>query len=107
DCRAERVRRACVGHRERVIHGRSALPVFSRPSMSPIPHSSQHRLFLPLTVLFTLVSRLLYIPSAVMGFDGPEYINALKLDHTYNVPPPGNIGYVLLGKVLMWMPGVH
>lgn len=33
-----------------------------------------------------------------MGFDGPEYINALKLDHTFNVPPPGNIGYVLLGK---------
>lgn len=33
-----------------------------------------------------------------MGFDGPEYINALRLDRTFNVPPPGNIGYVLLGR---------
>lgn len=48
---------------------------------------------------FTVVSRLAYIPHAVMGFDGPEYINALKLDSTFNVPMPGNIGYVLLGKL--------
>lgn len=51
-----------------------------------------------IVVGFTLVTRLLYLPTAVMGFDGPEYINALKLDSTFNVPPPGNIGYVLLGK---------
>lgn len=34
-----------------------------------------------------------------MGKDGPLYVNALKLDATYNVPMPGNIGYVLLGKL--------
>jgi len=50
-------------------------------------------------VLFTLATRLAYLPNAVMGFDGPEYINALKLDQSFNVPPPGNIGYVLLGKL--------
>lgn len=58
-----------------------------------------HRLNLIGVVLFTLATRLAYLPSAVMGFDGPEYINALKLDQTFNVPPPGNIGYVLLGKL--------
>lgn len=49
-------------------------------------------------VLFVLVSRLVYVPGGVMGGDGPSYVNALKLDRTYNVPPPGNIGYVLVGK---------
>lgn len=48
---------------------------------------------------FTITSRLVYIPGAVMGFDGPAYINSLKLDRTFNVPMPGNIGYVLLGKL--------
>lgn len=33
-----------------------------------------------------------------MGKDGPLYIEALKLDASFNVPMPGNIGYVLLGK---------
>jgi hypothetical protein len=35
----------------------------------------------------------------LMGKDGPLYINALKLDASYDVPMPGNIGYVLLGKL--------
>ena len=34
-----------------------------------------------------------------MGKDGPLYVNALKLDATYDVPMPGNLGYVLLGKL--------
>ncbi|MFN7021330.1 MAG: hypothetical protein ACK4WH_08405 [Phycisphaerales bacterium] len=59
---------------------------------------ASHGLLLSGILAFTLVSRLVYVPRAVMGFDGPEYINALKLDRTFNVPPPGNIGYVLLGK---------
>ncbi|WP_165246624.1 hypothetical protein [Paludisphaera soli] len=39
-----------------------------------------------------------------MGKDGPLYVNALKLDATFDVPMPGNIGYVLLGKLanLAW-----
>ena len=48
--------------------------------------------------LFTILSRIPYIPAGHMGYDGPLYINALKLDATYAVPQPGNIGYVLLGK---------
>ena len=34
-----------------------------------------------------------------MGKDGPLYVEALKLDASFNVPMPGNIGYVLLGKL--------
>lgn len=34
----------------------------------------------------------------LMGKDGPLYVNALALDRTFDVPMPGNIGYVLLGK---------
>ena len=34
-----------------------------------------------------------------LGKDGPLYIKSLALDaRTYDVPPPGNLGYVLLGK---------
>lgn len=34
-----------------------------------------------------------------LGKDGPLYIKSLALDaQTYDVPPPGNLGYVLLGK---------
>lgn len=47
--------------------------------------------------VFTIVSRMAYIPGGIMGFDGPDYINALKFDGTYSVPPPGNIGYVAIG----------
>lgn len=46
----------------------------------------------------TVASRLAYMPRGVMGFDGPDYINALKLDGSFSVPMPGNIGYVLMGK---------
>lgn len=49
---------------------------------------------------FVVLSRLWVVPPVVMGGDGPEYINALKLDATYSVPPPGNVGYVLCAKVV-------
>ena len=35
----------------------------------------------------------------LMGKDGPLYVNALRLDASYDVPMPGNLGYVLLGKL--------
>lgn len=54
-------------------------------------------------VAVTLLTRLAYLPTVVMGFDGPEYINALNFDSTYNVPPPGNIGYVAIAKVFSWI----
>jgi len=34
-----------------------------------------------------------------MGKDGPLYIESMKLDASFSVPMPGNIGYVILGKV--------
>ena len=34
-----------------------------------------------------------------MGKDGPLYIRSLSLGRDFCVPMPGNIGYVLLGKV--------
>ncbi|SIO45490.1 hypothetical protein SAMN05444166_4869 [Singulisphaera sp. GP187] len=36
---------------------------------------------------------------ALMGKDGPLYIQALTLDRAFDVPMPGNLGYVLLGKL--------
>ncbi len=38
-----------------------------------------------------------------LGKDGPLYIHSLALDGNYRVPMPGNIGYVLLGKVASWV----
>jgi len=55
--------------------------------------------------LWVLASRAPYLDSFdYMGKDGPLYVNALKLDSTFDVPMPGNLGYVLLGKVanLFW-----
>lgn len=49
-------------------------------------------------ILATLASRIAYWPTGILGKDGPAYINGLKLDSTYSVPPPGNIGWVLLAK---------
>jgi hypothetical protein len=47
-----------------------------------------------------VASRLPYLHSfLLMGKDGPNYIRSLALDRTYDVPMPGNIGYVLLGKL--------
>ena len=55
--------------------------------------------YVTLLLLWGLVSRLPYVTDfESMGKDGPEYINSLALDETYNVPPPGNIGFVLLAK---------
>jgi MFS family permease len=49
---------------------------------------------------WVVASRLPYLNDFdMMGKDGPLYIGALALDEHYNVPMPGNIGYVLLGKL--------
>lgn len=57
-------------------------------------------LSLLMILAYVVVSRVMVIPAKVMGGDGPAYANALRLDGTYAVPPPGNIGYVLLAKGL-------
>lgn len=50
--------------------------------------------------LWVLASRAPYLDTFdYMGKDGPLYVHALKLDSTFDVPMPGNIGYVLLGKL--------
>ena len=49
-------------------------------------------------VLFTLCSRAAFIPTIVMGPDGPDYINGMKFDSTYSVPMPGHIGSIALAK---------
>ena len=55
-----------------------------------------HRFNVAAIVLFALVSRLPYLPTGFVGFEGPAYINALNHDHTLNVPPPGLNGSLLL-----------
>jgi len=56
--------------------------------------------FLLALACWTIASRVPYLDTFdFMGKDGPLYVNALKLDATYDVPMPGNLGYVLLGKL--------
>ncbi len=67
-------------------------------------------LWMAALVVWVVGSRLPYVNDfAMLGKDGDFYINALKLDRTYNVPPPGNLGYVLLGKAAngIWSSPVH
>lgn len=53
-----------------------------------------------LLALWVVASRLPYVNDfAVMGKDGPLYIKSLPLDRDFDVPMPGNIGYVVLAKV--------
>lgn len=56
--------------------------------------------------LVTLITRLVYWPSGIVGKDGLLYIHSLSLDGTFNVPMPGNIGWVLLGKAFTTL-GLH
>ncbi len=50
--------------------------------------------------LWVVASRVPYLNHfELMGKDGPLYIGALALDEHYDVPMPGNIGYVLLGQL--------
>jgi MFS family permease len=49
---------------------------------------------------WVIASRLPYINDfAVMGKDGPLYLRSMALGRDYDVPMPGNIGYVVLGKL--------
>ncbi|MCH8164858.1 MAG: hypothetical protein IH889_04550 [Planctomycetes bacterium] len=66
--------------------------------------------YVTLLILWGLVSRMPYVTDfESMGKDGPEYINSLALDETYNVPPPGNIGFVVLAKAaqVLWPTPVY
>jgi len=50
--------------------------------------------------VWVVASRIPYLNHfSGLGKDGPLYIRALALDEHYDVPMPGNIGYVLLGKL--------
>ncbi len=52
-----------------------------------------------LLTLWVVASRLPYVNDfAVMGKDGPAYLRSMPLGRDFDVPMPGNIGYVLLGK---------
>ncbi len=76
------------------------------------PRKMEHRrpwrssaLYITLLLIWVVLSRLPYLTDfESIGKDGPEYINSLALDESYNVPPPGNIGFVLLARVtqLIW-----
>jgi len=50
--------------------------------------------------VWVVASRIPYLNDFdYLGKDGPLYIRSLALDAHYDVPMPGNIGYVLLGKL--------
>ena len=51
-----------------------------------------------------IASRLPYlVADTMMSKDGPLYIVSLDLGPSYAVPMPGNIGFVLLGKLATWL----
>jgi hypothetical protein len=55
--------------------------------------------FLLALAVWVVASRIPYLNDFdYLGKDGPLYIRSLALDESYDVPMPGNIGYVLLGK---------
>jgi hypothetical protein len=57
-------------------------------------------LFVLALATWVVASRIPYVNDfEYLGKDGPLYVRALALDKDYNVPMPGNIGYVLLGKL--------
>jgi hypothetical protein len=57
-------------------------------------------IFLLLLASWVVASRMPYLNDfGLLGKDGPLYVNSLALDVNYQVPMPGNIGYVLLGKL--------
>lgn len=59
-----------------------------------------HWLFVLALTAWVVASRIPYLNDfEYLGKDGPLYVRALALDKDYNVPMPGNIGYVLLGKL--------
>ena len=56
--------------------------------------------FLLVLAVWVVASRIPYLNDySYLGKDGPLYIRSLALDTKYDVPMPGNIGYVLLGKL--------
>ncbi|MHC5543805.1 hypothetical protein ACYOEI_36725, partial [Singulisphaera rosea] len=62
-------------------------------------------LWIALLTVWVVVSRLPYISDhSYTSKDGPLYIHSLALDRSYDVPMPGNLGFVLLGKLanLVW-----
>jgi hypothetical protein len=61
--------------------------------------SGRDVLTIALLVGWVISSRLPYVNDfAVMGKDGPLYIHSMALGRDFDVPMPGNIGYVVLGK---------
>src|SRR5581483_9435460 len=70
-------------------------PLMARtPPALPARHTAAR---LALIVAFVMVSRAAYLsPFVDANRDGPVYVNALKLDRSYDVPAtPGKIGFVL------------
>lgn len=58
-----------------------------------------------LLAAWVITSRIPYISDhSYTSKDGPLYIHSLALDRSYDVPMPGNIGFVVLGKLanLVW-----
>jgi hypothetical protein len=72
----------------------------SEPTSIRTARSSLDLALILVLALWVVASRIPYLNEfPVLGKDGPLYIGALALDERYDVPMPGNIGYVLLGKL--------
>ena len=70
------------------------------PARFVLASRSLDLIFLVILASWVVGSRIPYLNDyGYLGKDGPLYIHSLALDENYRVPMPGNIGYVLLGKL--------
>ena len=69
------------------------------PSRPPAFPTWPHAAFIAMLLVWGVLSRLPYLTDCgTIGNDGQEYLDSLALDENYNVPSPGNIGFVLLAR---------
>src|SRR4029077_9308080 len=83
----------------RILSGRIRAPMIKQPPAIAIARGWHWPAAI---VLFVIVSRAASLsPFEDTNRDGPVYVNALKLDRTYDVPStPGKLGFVLAAAAI-------
>lgn len=100
----DRAAREFVGGGDAVVglRGRTGNPPSSDAEAVARPVRRADWICLFILAAWVVASRTPYLNDYdFMGKDGPLYIHSLALDTTYDVPMPGNIGYVLAGKLAL------
>ena len=105
DVTKSRENRKLVGGGEAAVspRGRMRNPHLSNAEAAVRPVRRADWICLLVLAIWVVSSRVPYLNGYdYMSKDGPDYIHSLALDTTYEAPMPGNIGYVLLGKLALF-----